>query len=36
MVKNVGINISQQIKDWDKKILKRNSATTPYEFKVIL
>ena len=32
--KNVGINISQQIKDWDKKnIQKEIPATTPYEFK---
>ena len=32
--KNVGTNISQQIKDWDKKnIQKEIPATTPYEFK---
>ena len=31
---NVGINISQQIKEWDKKnIQKEIPATTPYEFK---
>ena len=32
--KNVGINISQQIKEWDKKnIQKEIPATTPYKFK---